>query len=117
MAAAPARISSRVVRAIEKAAPQPVSASTSNGSWHGRRDPPYVLADIIEGRYAKIGQAEGGVGNAGPGKIDRLETAPGREQRAVRVDCADDLERPFVLDGGAELLSGRVGRHASMITS
>ena len=85
-----------------KAAPQPVSASTSSGRSLRRGDAPDVLADVVQAGDAEVRQAERGVGHAGAGEVDRLEPGALGEQRAVGVDGADDLQRSLVGEGGAK---------------
>jgi hypothetical protein len=100
MPPAPARLSSRVVRAILKAAPQPVSASTSSGSSLAPAMR-HVLTDVIQTGDAEIGKTEGSVGHAGARQVQGAKAGALCQQRRVCVDCTDDLQRSLFCYGYA----------------
>ena len=58
-AAAPALIMERMVRAMLKALPQPVSMSTSSGRVRRIGDAADVGEHVVQGADAEVGQAEG----------------------------------------------------------
>ncbi len=70
--------------------------------WAGVGDPAHVLGHVVEGCYTQIGQAERCVGNAGAGEVDGAEAYAFGKQRAVGVDGAGDLQRPFVIQCGSK---------------
>ena len=80
------------------AAPQPVSASTSNGSGVApviRRTSSHTSFRLV---MSQIGQPERGVRDAGAGEVERLEARALRQQGAVRIDRADHLQGALGLE-------------------
>ncbi len=67
-----------------------------------RGDAAHVLADVVQRGDAEVGQAERSVGDAGAREVDRAEAGALGEQRAERIDGADDLQRSLVGQGGAK---------------
>ena len=99
MPPAPARVSSRVVRAMLKAR-APARVGIDQQRQLGRAgDAAHVLADVVETGDAEVGQPEGGVRDAGAGQVERAEPGALRQQRAVGVDRADDLQRALFCHG------------------
>ncbi len=81
----------------------------------GAADAARVLADVVEARDAEVRQAERGVRDAGARQVERAETGTLREQRAVGIDGARDLQRPLGFDGVAKAPArGSLG-HPAMI--
>jgi hypothetical protein len=95
-------MSSRVVRAIEKAAPKPVSASTSSGNDvtpHMRRTSSHTSLRLVMPRSGRPKEA---FATPAPGQVDRPEPGALGKQRAVGVDRARDLQRALDFGGVAQ---------------
>ena len=82
-----------------------------------RGDPAGILGDVGEGRQPEVGDAEGGVGDAGSGEVERPEAGAFGEKGAVGVDRPRHLERSFGGEGGAQAFarSCRVGHDVSFL--
>ena len=108
IAAAPALLSERTVRAMLNAdAPKPVSTSTSSGSGRDVGDAADVDQHVVQVADAEVGQAERAGGDAAARQVERAVAGVLREQRVVRADRAGDLQRPFGRERVAQSLSGR----------
>ena len=66
-----------------------------------------ILADIIQRGETEIGEPEGGIGHAGPGKIERAKPSALRQHGAIGIDHARDLQGAFFLNRSAESRTGR----------
>jgi hypothetical protein len=82
------------------------------GQIAGIGDATNVLADIRQRGHREVRQAEGGVGDAGTGQVDRPESGFVRKQCRIRIDRADDLQRSFLFKGLPESLAGARGHDA-----
>ena len=81
------------------------------GKVHSADNPVDVGQDVTEVGFTGVRQAEGLVGNAGAGKVERLKASALGEQRGIGVDHAGNLQGFFRLERGAEFLAGgHVGR-------
>src|SRR5690606_41311976 len=60
--------------------------------FRSRGDPPRVGEHILELREPEVGQAMGGVGDPGAGKIERLEAGALGEEGVIGVDRAHRSE-------------------------
>src|SRR5690606_24484754 len=96
-------------RDVERVAPSGIAVDEKRQRRRAR-DPAGVLDDIRERRHAEIRQTEGRVRDAGAGKIDRLESRPLREKRAIRVDRTGNDQRRASLHRSAKAFPRRARR-------
>ncbi len=90
------------MRAMLKAPPQPVSASTSSGKRAGIGNAADVDQHIIHGADPQIRDTQGIGRDAAAGEIQRLEAARRGHARGVCVDGADDLQGFLIGDGSPQ---------------
>ncbi len=94
-AAAPALIIWRMVRAMLKAPPQPVSISTSKRKRAGIGDAADIDEHVFHGADAEVGNTERVGGHATAGEINGAEARGLGQPRRVGVDGAGHLQGLF----------------------
>src|SRR5690606_19609417 len=70
---------------------------------------------VLEPGDAEVGNAERTGGDAATAEVDRAEARALRQQGVVGVDGADDLQRRFGGEGGAEARAGRGLGHGNSL--
>ncbi len=80
-------------------------------------DAAHVFADVVETGDAEIGKAEGGIRDAGARQVQSAKPGTLRQQSAVRVDCADDLQGSLFCHGCPQPGASRNRHSLSVETS